>query len=249
MDRVPKRSEEIAELVVEEVFGDGPELEPRDARELMDYPGRVGPDPFGPQTSYFVLGSYDPPFKYRLERVEDRLNQRPLAYAYLQVTQPDPDLADWLPTFKLKFYTLAFASDHLVLVLEHNAGGDLLEYDRLTSPPLIGRSHLLIRTGTADGEIPSTNAEVRRRVIGLAYTTSDERELEDKIETLAAEVDTSLDVDADALWEWIDGQLGGHQPINYTGLIPDVWELLRRRERLSTWALIDDLDMAVAQLP
>ncbi|WP_227353353.1 hypothetical protein [Haladaptatus salinisoli] len=72
--------------------------------------------------SYFVLGSYGRDEIRRLQLVEDRLNRRPNACAFLMV-----DVRGGWKNGALKFRVLADFADYIVGVVEHDRSGFLVE--------------------------------------------------------------------------------------------------------------------------
>lgn len=245
MKRVPETSDDLAEKVIDNVLPSDEDLSTAESFELMTYPGLIGPDPYGPQTTYFVLGSYEEPFKYRLDGVTDRLNQsRPSGYAFIQATQPDLELPDRLAPIKLKFYMLAFASDYLVLVLEHNAGGDLPELDRLTSPDLIDRACVFVRTGHLNLGTAESQRVARRLAIAAAYSSDSDDALRIALREITDEADVS-EVSDGYLSDWLEEDLGGRAPISYSGVVEDMFGPLRDRDQLYGWDLEDVLYVRV----
>lgn len=250
MKRVPETSDDLAEKVIDRVLPSDENLSAAESFELMTYPGLIGPNPYGPQTAYFVLGSYEEPFKYRLDGVTDRLNKsRPSGYAFIQATQPDLNLPDRLAPIKLKFYMLAFASDHLVLVLEHNAGGDLPELDRLTSPDLIEKAHVFARAGNRHLGTAESQREARRLAIVATYSSDSDDALRVALREIEKEADTQGVSDED-LYDWLEEELDGRAPISYSGVVEDLFGPLRDRARLYGWDLEDILyDGVSMELP
>jgi len=247
MKRVPETSDNLAEEVIDSVLPSDEDLSTAESFELMTYSGLMGPDPYGPQTTFFVLGSYEEPFKYRLDGVTDRLNRsRPSGYAFIQATQPDLNLPGRLAPIKLKFYMLAFASDHLVLVIEHNAGGDLPELDRLASPDLIDRAYAFARTGNRRFAPAKSEKESRRLAIAAAYSSGSDAALRVALREIINDGNIP-DVSDDDLYDWLEEELGGRAPISYSGVVDDLFGLLDGRDRLYGWDLEEYLYMEVSQ--
>lgn len=170
---------------------------------------------YGPYRTYFVLGSYERPFKFRVEMVLDELNHRHDAYAYLLATQPDPDVSDDLPGLKVKFYVHALYADSIPLILEHNTGGALVEFGRVDQPFLLERVYVFPRgheVRYTDYDAFEAIEEYHARAVELAYHY-DGDELDTHLEALAEHAtanDRSL-TKAD-LVEYLNAELDGRNP-------------------------------------
>lgn len=144
MTSIPENATEIETFILDSVLHEI-ELHPEESAALLSYMNERHEYLYGPYRTYFVLGSYERPFKFRVEMVLDELNHRHDAYAYLLATQPDPDVSDDLPGLKVKFYVHALYADSIPLILEHNTGGALVEFGRVDQPFLLERVYVFPR--------------------------------------------------------------------------------------------------------
>lgn len=247
VDGVPDNATEIERFLESDVL-DGVELEAVEARALQDYVNERHQTLLGPQSNYFVLGSHDPPFKYRLERVLDRLNRRQNAYAFLLINREDPDVSTELPVEKIKFYLHALYSDGIVLVVEHNEGGTLVEWGRVDRPPLTKRTCLLFRglEQRFDGPIGSTEAAYGRAIESNYAHLQIDDELEDIAERVA-----SLDrgISEGDLEMRLQNQFGDRRTISYSGVIVSGASQFRRLDQIDGWTLEYELYEAVEEIP
>lgn len=259
MDGVPENSGQVFRDLLENVLMDI-ELHPSERQNLLRYMNERHADLYGPFTTYFVLGSYERPFKWRLEIASSELNNRLEAYAYLLAPQPDPEIEsdDLLsiddpkfPELKLKYYIHALYADHVVLILEHNEGGALTELGRENLATFFERTHLLPRGWDTDG--PETIGEtehIRRLAYQAAYTS---REMEDLRETVADIVeraeDANLPVTENDLTTELDQEFGQKLPPRYSGVLTDEFKHFDRADRSYPWLTEGDLRDRVDQLP
>lgn len=260
MSGIPDTAQETLEFLQGDVLHEL-ELEPEESREIVSYLNQQHHYLFGPHNRYFVLGSYDRPFKFRLEMVADELNHRHNAYAYLMAPLPDPDLPDAFPTLKLKFYLHAIYADYILLVLEHNTGGALTEFGRVDRQFLFERTHVYPRAKEAQYEdatvhgAPSQkgswewrnlSSAVRGRVIELAYEASDD--LDEKLAELVEEIDDDYHT-VDKLRTALEGELGDHIPPDYSGVLTDGFTHFERVGRCHSWTTRAQLRGEFQKLP
>ena len=249
MNGIPKNAAELIEFLKEEILH-GIELDPDDSRTLLRYLRDRHARFFGPFTTYFVLGSYEKPFKYRLDDVADELNSRVDAYAYLQATQKDMDLEADLPELKLKFYIHALYADYITTVLEHNTGGTLVEFGRMDQKFLFDRTFVFPRCLEPQYESWYSETDVRARAIEIAFEASDKSELDKQLNKLAtAAQEESIEVTTAELQEIVADTFRGHLPPSYTSLIPDGAQHYRQVDRCITWTTEDELIAALEEVP
>lgn len=259
MDGTPDNAGEVFRYLLEEVLVDI-ELHPGERQDLLRYMADRHEDLYGPFTTYFVLGSYDTPFKWRLEIAATELNRRLAAYAYLLASQPDPDIesddllsvdSPAFPELKLKYYLHALYADYVVLVLEHNEGGALTELGRENVETFFERTHLLPRGWETD--VPETiqgTEDVRQMAYQAAY---DSGEVDDLREAVGDIVDRAADADLrvteDDLTSDLEGEFGETLPPRYSGVLTDEFKHYARAGRCYPWLTEDDLRERVGQIP
>ncbi|MFB6074255.1 MAG: hypothetical protein ABEJ89_04515, partial [Haloarculaceae archaeon] len=194
MEGVPENAIEVFNYLMDDLLA-GIELHPSERQGMMAYMNERHSSLYGLFTTYFVLGSYDSPFKWRLETVADQLNNRLGAYAYLLAPQPDPDIgSDDLvsdddpdfPELKLKYYINALYADHIVLIVEHNYGGDLTELGRTNLVTFFDRTRLLPRgwQTTLPDDIEDTD-DVRVLAFQAVYDCPTTSMLKDRLDEIA----------------------------------------------------------------
>lgn len=250
MERVPENARQLEEFVLTDVLR-GIELEPGESQTLLSYIQERHDHLFGPYTTYFVLGSYERPFKFRLELALSELNSRLHAYAYLLATQPDPDLPDRLPSLKIKFYLHAVYADWIVLVLEHNTGGALAEFGRADRPFLFDRTYVFPRGYESyyDDAVESLD-DIHARSIELAYQADQRDALLDRLETLVEEADSvDVSVTRDDLTAYLETELGGRLVPSYSGVITDGLEHYDQVGRCVSWTTEDELRSGLDDVP
>lgn len=250
MERVSPNAREIEEFLVNEVLH-GVDLEPQESQSLLTYMQERHEHLFGPFTTYFVLGSYEKPFKFRLEVALSELNSRLHAYAYLLAPQPDPVLSDRIPVLKLKFYVHALYADWIALVLEHNTGGALVEFGRVDRPFLLDRTYVLPRGYERHLDEPvGSMDELHARSIELAYEVGEETALRDGLTTLVEEATAiGISVSVDDLTTYLATEFGGRLLPSYSGVITDGLRHYERTGRCLPWTTEDDLRTSVSRLP
>lgn len=259
MDGVPENAAEIVRYLLEEVLVDI-ELDPGERQDLLRYMGDRHDDLYGPFTTYFVLGSYETPFKWRLETVATELNRRLDAYAYLLASQPDPEVgSDALlsvddpafPNLKLKYSLHALYADHVVLVLEHNEGGALTELGRENVSTFFERTRLLPRGWDTDApETVADAADVRRVAYQAAYDSTDMETLRERMrEIVDRAADAGLSTTEADLVSDLEGEFGQHLPPRYSGVLTDEFDHYDRAGRSYPWLTEPELRERVAQIP
>jgi hypothetical protein len=250
MEKVPEQAHEIEEFILNDVLH-GIELDPQESLALLTYMRERHEHLFGPFTTYFVLGSYERPFKFRLELALTELNSRLHAYAYLLAPQSDPDLPDRLPALKVKFYLHAIYADYIPLILEHNTGGALAEFGRADRPFLLERTYVFPRgyEPCHDRTVDSLD-EAHARSIELAYDNSGEDELRDALEKVVEEAASSgISLTTDELTEYLKTELGGRLVPSYSGVITDGIKHYERMGQCYSWTMEDELRNRIKQLP
>lgn len=250
MEGIPENAQEVADFLLDEVLH-GIELRPEESAEILSYLNRQHEFLFGPHRTYFVLGSYETPFKYRLETAADELNSRYSAYCYLMAARPDPDLPDDFPVLKLKFYLHAIYADCIPLILEHNTGGALAEFGRVDRDVLFERTHLFPRGKDSryenldDHALPSKGS-LEARAIELAYSAGEA--LESELESLVSDINADGSTVAELL-DYVERELGGHVPPDYSGVLSDGFVHFERVDRCQSWTTEAELREEIKELP
>lgn len=136
----PPGADELRE-VIEECLG-SMSISEEDMNNVLLFFLSEGMPLFSGQTTYFILGSYEKYQMRRLRLVENQLNRRPFAYAFLLCDLLDPtDLKQdpqaassaEVPWTHVKFHLLMTYIDFSILVLEGRHAGPSVELGEITS--------------------------------------------------------------------------------------------------------------------
>ncbi|MFP8952480.1 hypothetical protein ACLI4Z_05825 [Natrialbaceae archaeon A-arb3/5] len=248
MEKIPENTDELTDFILDDVLY-GLELDPVDSERLLSYMRDRHEHLFGPHSTYFVLGSYEPPFKYRLDTALDVLNHRHNAYAYLLATQPELDVSDDIPDLKVKFFLHALYADSIPLILEHDTGGAVAEFGRIERPALLDRTYLFARAHEEhydDDSLLTTDGAIRARAVELAYHADD---LGEELDALAERArDHGLDVSTRALESYLEAELGGRTP-SYSGVITDSLVHLDSLDKCVSWTTTEELKERLTNVP
>jgi len=248
MTKIPENTDELTDFILDDILY-GLDLDPVDSEHLLSYMRERHDHLFGPHSTYFVLGSYESPFKYRLDEALDVLNHRYDAYAYLLATQPDLDVSDDIPALKVKFYLHALYADWIPLILEHDTGGAVAEFGRIERPTLLDRTYLFPRAQEEhydDESLLTTRDAVRARAIELAYHADD---VDEELATLADRArDHGLDLSVQDLEAYVDSELGGRTP-SYSGVITDSLVHLESLNQCFSWTTTEELEERLSHVP
>lgn len=250
MGGIPENADDMYEFMFAEVLH-GIEVTPREANALRTYMQDRHNDLFGPWTTYFVLGSYETPFKYRLDTALDELNRRVDSYAYFLVTQEDISLPDNFPWVKFKFYLHAVYADYIATILEHNTGGALTEFGRLDRAGLLDRTWVFPRGWeTLYGDADVFDTEVARaQAIEHAYAADSAEALSDALADIIDEAtDNDIQLTETDLREHLKRELGRRRP-DYSGLVTDGFAHYDRLGQYEPWTLETDLRDVISELP
>ena len=259
MGRVPENATGVFQHLMNELLA-GIELHPSERQNMMAYMKERHSSLYGPFTTYFVLGSYDSPFKWRLETAADQLNNRLEAYAYLLAPQPDPhvgtddlvsDNGSDFPELKLKYYIHALYADYIVLIVEHNYGGDLTELGRTNLRPFFDRTRLFPRGWRTN---PPSNIEdaddVRMLAFQAVYDCAGTSALKDRIDEITDEA-AAADVpvtDAD-LKTAVKREFGDFATNRYSGVVSNEFVHYDRANQCDPWVIESQLRAMVDKLP
>jgi hypothetical protein len=248
MKKIPENTEELTDFILNDILY-GLELDSGDSERLLSYMRERHVHLFGPHSTYFVLGSYESPFKYRLDEALDVLNHRHDAYAYLLATQPNLDVSDDIPALKVKFFLHALYADFIPLILEHDTGGAVAEFGRIERPTLLDRTYLFPRALEEhydDESLFTSQDAVRARAIELAYHADN---LDEELEAVAeCARDHGLDISTQGLESYLESELGGRMP-SYSGVITDSLVHLESLDQCFSWTTTEELEEQLAHVP
>lgn len=248
MAKIPENTAELTNFILNDVLY-GLELDPVDSERLLSYMRERHEHLFGPHSTYFVLGSYESPFKYRLDEALDALNHRHDAYAYLLATQPDLNVSDDIPDLKVKFFLHGLYADAIPLILEHDTGGAIAEFGRVERPTLLERTYLFPRAQEEhydDESVLTTRNAIRARAVELAYHADD---LEEDLAALAERArDHGLDISRQDLESYLEAELGGRTP-SYSGVITDSLVHLESLNQCFSWTTTEELEAKLSNVP
>lgn len=248
MAKIPEDTDELTDFILDDVLY-GLELDSADSERLLSYMRARHEHLFGPHSTYFVLGSYEPPFKYRVDEALDVLNHRHDAYAYLLATQPDLHVSDAVPDLKVKFFLHALYADAIPLILEHDTGGAVAEFGRVERPTLLARTYLFPRALEEqydDESLLTSQDAVLARAIELAYHADD---LDERLATLAERArDHGIDISTQDLDSYLDSELDGLTP-SYSGVITDSLVHLESLNQCFSWTTTEELEEQLSHVP
>lgn len=262
MDETPENASETFQFLCDTVFGDI-ELTPRESSRLRTYLTERHEHLYGPYTTVFVLGSYEPPFKWRLEIACDELNSRHDTYAYLLAPQRDPEIDDMavrssedgeeFPDLKAKYYIHAIYADAIAVVLEHNEGGALAELGRNSLGTLRDRTYLFPRNWNCSVPEDIDDADDAWRYgIQLVYETHDRQHLRTGLEEMVEDVedDGEFGVSAAELHDDLRDEFGEKlTTVRYSGVLEDEFVHFTRVGRCFPWLTQTDLREQIQNVP
>lgn len=203
-----------------------------------------------PETTYFVLGSYRDPYVRRLRTVENELNRRLGAYAFVMGDLREIGL-DRLPEFRIRFHLLAAYADYVVGVYEQDAGGEVTELGKISETPYFDRSYVLPRDYCwMTGENFGGKADVVAAAMDIYYNedlTDEERG--DQLESLVTEaresgIEVSKDELTDAMKERED-----EDTVSYSWVHLNEFRLFELHDRCQPWVEESELRDSVDIVP
>lgn len=248
MAKIPENTDELTDFILDDVLY-GLKLDSGDSERLLSYMRDRHEHLFGPHSTYFVLGSYESPFNYRLDEALDVLNHRHDAYAYLLATQPDLHVSDAVPDLKVKFFLHALYADAIPLILEHDTGGAVAEFGRVERPTLLDRTYLFPRAldeQYADESLLTSQDAVLARAIELAYHADD---LDERLAALAERArDHGLAISTQDLDSYLNSELDGRTP-SYSGVITDSLVHLDSLNQCFSWTTTEELEEQLSHVP
>jgi len=246
----PPNAADIKENVNEAL--QGLQLEPEEISEILSFANQEVPHLQTPETSYFVLGSYRDPLIRRVRIVENELNKRLGAYAFVMGDLREIDISR-LPTFRIRFYLLAAYADYIVAVCEQEAGGEVTELGKISETPYFAKSFVLPRDYAW---MTDRNLESRADVLTAAvsvYFNSDltEAELDDELDDLVAQAQQSgIDVERDDLVARIeDREAAASDAVSYSWVHLNEFRLFELHDRCFPWSDPEELREIAQDLP
>ncbi|NEU58495.1 hypothetical protein [Halorussus sp. MSC15.2] len=245
---VPPNTDEIEAAVDQALHG--LELEPHETADILGFANEELPHLQTPETSYFVLGSYKKPYIRRLRRVENELNKRLSAYAFVMGDLREIGL-DRLPEFRIRFHLLAAYADYVVGVYEQDAGGEVTELGKISETPYFGKSYVLPRDYRwMTGENFDGKADVVAAAMDIYYNddlTDDEKE--EKLGSLAAEAqEHGIDVTKENLTTAVT-ERGDDNTVSYSWVHLNEFRLFELHNRCQPWVEESELRDSVDIVP
>lgn len=245
---LPPNTDEIEAAVDEALHG--LELEPHETAAILGFANEELPHLQTPETSYYVLGSYRDPYIRRLRKVENELNKRLSAYAFVMGDLEEIGL-NRLPEFRIRFHLLASYSDYVVGVYEQDAGGEVTELGKVSETPYFEKSYVLPRDYCW---MTSENFDGKADVVAAAtsiYYNDDliEDEKESELESLAVEsqeagIGISKEELADAVEEREDDDV-----VSYSWVHLNEFRLFELHNRCQPWVEESELQDSVDIVP
>jgi hypothetical protein len=245
---VPPNADEIETAVDEALHG--LELEPYETATILGFANEELPHLQTPETSYYVLGSYRDPYIRRLRTVENELNKRLSAYAFVMGDLREIGL-DRLPEFRIRFHLLASYADYVVGVYEQNAGGEITELGKISETPYFDKSYVLPRDYCW---MTGMNFDGKPDVVDAAMAIYDDEdrtkdEKDDELESLAAEaqeggIDVSKEELTDAVQEREDNSTA-----SYSWVHVNEFRLFELHDRCQPWVTASELRDSVDIVP
>lgn len=179
----PPKSDEIYSIVRDALHD--LDLQPEETASILGFANREIPSLLTPETSYFVLGSYRSPFVRRVRMVENELNKRIGAYAFL-MGDLEPIGVDRLPEFRIMFHLLGSYVDFVVAVYEQDAGGEITELGKISETPYFEKSYVFPRdySWTTDGKIDTYDDVISAGMMIYYNEKLDEDQKQDELASL-----------------------------------------------------------------
>lgn len=230
---------EDIEMAVDRALS-GIELEPDEAAAILGYANEALSPLLTPEQTYFVLGSYREPYVRRLRTVQDELNNRIGAYAFVLGDLP-PLEVDRVPTFELKFHVVASLTDLIVGVYEQDAGGEMTELGKIAGPAYFQKSHVLPRDYYWDGDLTSRPEVVAAVVNAVHEDSGDESSIVEE---------SDLDVASTAVLETAAERLDAEADLpSYSWVHSNEFRKFDIEGRCHPWVLVTELRDAVDAVP
>ncbi|WP_135827438.1 hypothetical protein [Halorussus halobius] len=245
---IPPNADEIEAAVDEALHG--LELEPDETAEILGFANDELPHLQTPETCYFVLGSYRDPYVRRLRTVENELNRRLSAYAFVMGDLREIGL-DRLPEFRIRFHLLAAYADFVVGVYEQDAGGEVTELGKISETPYFDKSYALPRDYCwMTGENFDGKPDVVAAAMDIYHSDDlDDDETDERLESLITDaqengIDVSKGELVDAVRERADDDVA-----SYSWVHLNEFRLFELHDRCRPWVEESELRDAVGVVP
>lgn len=202
------------------------------------------------ETSYFILGSYRDPYLRRLRIVENELNRRVSAYAFVMGDLQEIGL-EKLPEFQIRFYLLAEYADYIVGVYEQDAGGEVTELGKISETPYFDKSYVLPRDYCW---MTAENFDGKADVVAAAmeiYHNEDltDQERKEKLEALATEAcESGVNVSKEELTDAVQ-EREGDGVVSYSWVHLNEFRLFELHDRCQPWVTESDLRDSIDIVP
>ena len=245
---IPPNADDIEAAVDEALHG--LELEPYETAAVLGFANEELPHLQTPETSYYVLGSYRDPYIRRLRKVENELNKRLSAYAFVMGDLQELGL-DRLPEFRIRFHLLAAYADYVVGVYEQDAGGEVTELGKISETLYFDKSYVLPRDYCwMTGENFDGKADVVAAAMAIYNNddfTADQKET--KLESLAAEAqENGIDVAKKELTDAVE-EREDDDVVSYSWVHLNEFRLFELHGRCQPWVEESELRDSVNIVP
>ena len=230
----------------------GLQLEPEETSEILSFANKEVPHLQTPETSYFILGSYRDPLIRRVRIIENELNKRLGAYAFVMGDLREIDISR-LPTFRIRFHLLAAYADYIVAVYEQEAGGEITELGKVSETPYFEKSFVLPRdyAWMTDRNLES-RADVLAAAISIYFNDDlDAAEIGDELDDLVAQGQQSgIDIQRDDLVTRIeDREAAESDAVSYSWVHLNEFRLFELHDRCFPWSDPEELREIAQDLP
>lgn len=246
----PPESGEIYSVVNDALHG--LDLRPEETASILGFANREIPSLLTPETSYFVLGSYRSPFIRRVRTVENELNRRIGAYAFLMGDLEPIDI-DRLPEFRIMFHLLGTYVDFIVAVYEQDAGGEVTELGKISETPYFERSYVFPRDyrWLTDEKIDTYDDVVSAGMMVYYDEKLSEEQTQDELASLLETARRSgIDIEESDLIAAIQERDDEHDEYaSYSWVHLNEFRLFELHERCRPWFRESDLRDAVEIVP
>lgn len=245
---IPPNADEIEAAVDEALHG--LELDPHETAAILGFANEELPHLQTPETSYYVLGSYRDPYIRRLRKVENELNKRLGAYAFVMGDLREIGL-DRLPEFRIRFHLLATYADYVVGVYEQDAGGEVTELGKISETPYFDKSYVLPRDYCW---MTSENFDGKTDVVAAAMAICDNDDItndekNDELESLIAEArDSEIGISREELTEAVR-EREDDDIVSYSWVHLNEFRLFELHDRCQPWVEESELRDSVAVVP
>lgn len=230
----------------------GIELDPDETSEILHFANEEIPHLQTPETSYFVLGSFRSPYKRRLRIVENELNKRLGAYAFVLGDIRHLDIPR-LPTFRIRFYLIAPYADVITAVYERDAGGEVTEIGKISETPFFKDSYVLPRdyAWMTDRHLQNKEDVFAAAIrIGLNPDLETDNVEQEHRELVKNARSNGIDVSIDEVRDRVEERKEEDSDItSYSWVHLNEFRLFELHGRCFAWADTEDLRSVIDQIP